>query len=149
MTFLAILFFGITFFSTLLLELEFAILLGVTLSLVVYLNRTSKPRVYSRAPDPHLPKRKFSSDPSLPECPQLKLMRIDGSLFFGAVQYISEKLINLRKQHPQQKHLLLLCQGMNFVDVTGAELLEKEARQRREMGGRLYLYNIKPKSCIR
>jgi len=135
---------GVTFFSTLLLELEFAILLGVILSLVVYLNRTSKPRIYSRAPDPHLPKRKFSSDPNLAECPQLKLLRIDGSLFFGAVQYVAEKFIQLRRENPQQKHLLLLSQGMNFVDITGAELLEKEARQRRQMGGALYLYNIKP-----
>ena len=135
---------GVTFFSTLLLELEFAILLGVILSLVVYLNRTSKPRIYSRAPDPHLPKRKFSSDPNLPECPQLKLLRIDGSLFFGAVQYVSEKLIHFRKENPQQKHLLLLSQGMNFVDVTGAELLEKEAKQRHQIGGGLYMYNLKP-----
>ena len=138
---------GVTFFATLLLELEFAILMGVTLSLVVYLNRTSKPRVYSRAPDPHLPKRKFSSDPNLPQCPQLKLLRIDGSLFFGAVNYVSEKLLQLRKEHPQQKHLLLLSQGINFVDVTGAELLEKEAKIRRKMGGALYLYNIKPGAC--
>ncbi|MCG6969869.1 MAG: SulP family inorganic anion transporter [Gammaproteobacteria bacterium] len=138
---------GVTFFSTLLLELEFAILLGVTLSLVVYLNRTSKPRVYARAPDPHLPKRKFSSDPNLPECPQLKLLRIDGSLFFGAVDYVAEKLLNLRKHNPQQKHLLLLCQGINFVDVTGAELMEKEAKQRRAQGGCLYLYQIKPGAC--
>ncbi|WP_455205131.1 SulP family inorganic anion transporter [Kaarinaea lacus] len=138
---------GLTFFSTLLLELEFAILLGVTLSLIVYLNRTSKPKVYSRAPDPHLPKRKFSSDPNLPQCPQLRLLRIDGSLFFGAVQYVAEKFVNLRKQHPQQKHLLLLCQGINFIDVAGAELVEKEAKLRREMGGKLYLYQIKPGAC--
>lgn len=138
---------AVTFFSTLLLELEFAILLGVTLSLVVYLNRTSKPRVYSRAPDPQLPKRKFSSDPNLPECPQIKLLRIDGSLFFGAVQYVAEKFLQLRKEHPEQKHLLLLCQGMNFVDVTGAELLEKEAKIRQQMGGQLYLYQIKPGAC--
>jgi SulP family sulfate permease len=138
---------GVTFFATLLLELEFAILLGVTLSLVVYLNRTSKPRIYARAPDPHLPKRKFSSDPNLPECPQMKLLRVDGSLFFGAADYVAEKLLNLRKNHPQQKHLLLLCQGMNFIDVTGAELLEKEAKIRQDSGGCLYLYQVKPGAC--
>jgi SulP family sulfate permease len=138
---------GVTFFATLLLELEFAILLGVTLSLVAYLNRTSKPRVYARAPDLHLPKRKFSSDPNLPQCPQLKLLRVDGSLFFGAVDYVAEKFLQLRKNDPQQKHLLLLCQGINFVDVAGAELLEKEAKIRREAGGCLYLYQIKPGAC--
>jgi SulP family sulfate permease len=33
------------------------------------------------------------------------------------------------------------------VDVTGAELMEKEAKQRRAQGGCLYLYQIKPGAC--
>ncbi|MDH5258302.1 MAG: SulP family inorganic anion transporter, partial [Gammaproteobacteria bacterium] len=40
-----------TFFATLFLELDFAIFLGVMLSLVLYLNRTSKPKILVRVPD--------------------------------------------------------------------------------------------------
>ncbi|MDH5376863.1 MAG: SulP family inorganic anion transporter, partial [Gammaproteobacteria bacterium] len=136
-----------TFFSTLFLELEFAIFLGVMLSLVLYLNRTSKPRVYTRVPDPRLPKREFNTDPSLPECPQLKLIRVDGSLFFGAVTHVREKLAAMKEQTPSQKHLLLLAQGINFVDLAGAEFLEKEALDRRKDGGGFYMFNVKPGVC--
>nr|MBS0020321.1 sulfate permease [Gammaproteobacteria bacterium] len=138
---------GATFLATLFLELEFAILLGVLLSLVVYLGRTSRPKVRVRVPDPRDPRRLFTSDPTLPECPQLKLVRIDGSLFFGAVDYVRERLRRLARTHPDQKHLLILARSINFVDVAGAELLAEEARERRAMGGRLYLHQVKEITC--
>ncbi|MCI0505524.1 MAG: SulP family inorganic anion transporter [Gammaproteobacteria bacterium] len=132
-----------TFFGTLFLELEFAILLGVILSLVLYLHRTSRPKIYARVPDPRLPRRKFNTDATLPECPQLKLVRIDGSLFFGAISHVRETLVTFEQQNPGQKNLLLLAQGINFVDLAGAEFLENEAERRRETGGRLFLYRVK------
>jgi SulP family sulfate permease len=136
-----------TFLATLLLELEFAILLGVILSLVLYLSRTSRPKVLIRTPDPRLPKRKFNTDPSLPECPQVKILRIDGSLFFGAVNHVQEALRDLRRHYPGQKHLLVVASGINFIDVAGAELLAQEARARRDMGGSLNLIRVKQGVC--
>ncbi|MDT8384472.1 MAG: SulP family inorganic anion transporter [Gammaproteobacteria bacterium] len=137
----------VTFIATLTLELEFAILLGVILSLVVYLSRTSRPKVLSRTPDPRHPKRSFTTDSSLPECPQLKLMRIDGSLFFGAVSHVAESLRRFRQQNPQQKSALLVASGINFIDVAGAELLVQEVKNYRKLGGNLYFYRIKEGVC--
>ena len=62
---------AVTFFSTLFLELEFAIMAGVLLSLALYLNRTSRPKLISRVPDPRTPGRDFVTDRDLPECPQV------------------------------------------------------------------------------
>jgi SulP family sulfate permease len=134
---------AITLASAVLVDLERAILFGVLLSLLVYLRRTSRPRILSRAPDPASLKRKFSTSTSLPECPQLKMIRVDDSLYFGAVNYVREIFQRLREHYPQQKHLLLLSQGIAQVDVAGAELLVEEARARRAMGGSLSLYQLK------
>jgi SulP family sulfate permease len=41
----------VTLLATLFIELEFAIYIGVLLSLIIYLNRTSKPQLVSLAPD--------------------------------------------------------------------------------------------------
>ncbi len=135
-----------TFVSTLLLELEFAILAGVILSLVIYLSRTSRPWVVSRVPDPSDPKRKFITDRSLPECPQLKIARIEGSLFFGAISHVNASLRHFERQAPEQKHLAITMQGVNFIDVAGAEFLGQEARTWRDRGGALYL--IHPKAGV-
>ncbi len=136
--------FLVTFLAALFLDLEFAIMAGILLSLVLYLMRVSKPRVVRRVPDPHLPNRKFSTDGAhLRECPQLHIMRIDGSLFFGSVAYIREKFGRLEQRHPEQKHLAIVAQGISFVDIAGADVLANEAERRRATGGGLYLINVK------
>jgi SulP family sulfate permease len=132
-----------TFLATLFLDLEFAIYVGVMLSLVLYLKRTSQPRIVSRVPDPRRDKRKFVTDHDLPECPQLKITRIDGSIFFGAVNHVQHALQRVDELHPEQKHVLLIAKGINFVDIAGIEMLTHEAQRRRAIGGGLYFYEMK------
>lgn len=133
----------VTFLATLFLELEFAILFGVMLSLMLYLNQTSHPRVLSRVPDPHHPLRTFITDPSLPECPQLKIVRIDGSLFFGAINHVQEQLRQLFRASSQQKNFLLIFAGVNFVDMAGADFIIDLIKKEQEKGERLYFCEIK------
>jgi sulfate permease, SulP family len=136
----------VTFLSTLSLQLEFAILVGVLCSLLVYLDRTTHPAIHAVAPDPASPQRRFVpvTAKTLEECPQLALVRVDGSLFFGAVDHVHEALLRVRAAAPARAHLLLIGSGINFVDVAGAELLVREAQTQRDRGGALYLCNLKP-----
>jgi len=131
---------SVTFLATLFLDLEFAIYVGVLLSLIVYLNKTSKPNIVSLMPDPDDPKQHLINiqKKNLPEYPELKIIRIDGSLFFGAVQFIAKSL-----QQIEKPHVLIACEGINFIDVAGAEMLANEAKRRRAMGGGLYFVNLK------
>lgn len=134
-----------TFFATLFLELEFAIYLGVFLSLMLYLNRTSKPRIVELVPDPEDDKRRLTeiSLKPLQVCPQMKMLRVDGSLFFGAVNHFSESIQRLGEWSPGQRQLLIVANGINFIDAAGAEALIEEARRRRKLGGDLYLCGLK------
>lgn len=131
-----------TFFSTLFLELETAITLGVMLSLGIYMSRTSRPNLLVRVPDPQSPKRKFTDAGVLPECPQVRFVRLDGSLFFAAVSYVQEKLAKALGTS-KQKHLAVVATGINFIDIAGAEFLVTEARKRRLQGGGLYFIRAK------
>ena len=134
-----------TFFATLFIALEFAVYAGVLLSLVLYLQRTSHPNIVSLAPDPSLSKRRLSGVARyrLLECPQLKIIRLDGSLFFGAIDHVQETLRQLGAQQAEWKHILLIGSGINFVDVAGAEMLAQEALRLRGKGGGLYLCRLK------
>ncbi|MCX7893229.1 MAG: SulP family inorganic anion transporter [Burkholderiales bacterium] len=135
---------AVTVAATLLLNLEVAILAGVALSLVVYLARTSRPNMRAVLPDPAHPARKFvEREPGMHECPQVKFLRIEGSVYFGAVDHVGGRLDALRAHAPAQKHLVLMAKGINFVDVAGAELLAHEARRRRADGGGLYFYGMR------
>ena len=129
----------ITFLATVLLTVDFAIMLGVLVSIVIFLNRSSQPVIDVQMPDPRNPGRRFNTDAALPECPQLKIVQIDGALFFGAANYVGEQLRILFSRSPQQKHLLILARTVNFIDTVGAEVLAREHRRRRALGGGVYL----------
>lgn len=133
----------ITFFGTLFLTLEEAIIIGVLLSLIVYLARTSKPQIWVRVPNPHHSKRKFIDAGHFPQCPQLRMIRIDGSIFFGATSHIRETISDQDARWPEQKHLAIVAHGINFIDLGGAEYLADEAERRAAAGGGLYLIRIK------
>jgi len=136
--------FTLTFLGALFLDLEFSILAGILLSLILYLMRVSRPNTVTRVPDPALPNRKFSDGGGkIPECPQLHILRIDGSLFFGSVPFMLEEFARLEKQHPLQTHLAIVAQGISFADLAAADALANEAVKRRARGGALYLINVK------
>ena len=129
--------FSVTFAATLLLPMEFAIYLGVLLSLVLYLRRTSKPNITALASSRGAKKLVDVQRSDLPECEAIKIIRIDGSLFFGAVDYVQTALMAI-----PQKHVLIVASGINFIDLAGTELLANEAKRLAAKGGGLYLCNL-------
>jgi SulP family sulfate permease len=135
---------AVTFAATLLLRIEFAVLAGVVVSLVAYLHRTSRPAMRSLVPDPGHPGRKFTPvEGGLAECPQLKILRVEGSIYFGAVEHVATHFETLREAAAGQKHLLVMAKSINFVDMPGADLLAGEAIKRRIAGGHLYFYSLR------
>jgi SulP family sulfate permease len=138
---------AVTFLSAIFLELEFAIFAGVMLSLLLYLHRTANPSILIRVPDPNSPGRKFETvNEHLPECRQVRIIRFDGALFFGAANTFVETLLDYEKNAPEQIHLIIVMSGVNFIDVTGAEALVQMAKRYRTRGGGIYL--IKPKDAV-
>jgi MFS superfamily sulfate permease-like transporter len=58
------------------------------------------------------------------QCPQLRLVRIEGALFFGAVPHVKQKL--QKDEAPQRRHVLAMVKSMNFADLAAAEMWDKE-----------------------
>jgi sulfate permease, SulP family len=136
---------GVTFLSTLFLDLEFAIYSGVLFSLFFYLSRTAKPKIISMAPDLEKATHRLVNleRKSLLECPQLKMIRIDGSLFFGAVQHVEEFTEKIEEYGLRYKFILVLGYGINVIDMAGANMLAEQASRLKKRGGGLYLVGIK------
>jgi len=128
-----------------LIDLEKGIFFGIALSLAFYLHRTSRPTLESVLPDPDPNNFHYVPLDGRPECPQIKMVRLNGSIFFGAVAHLQQQMQELEEQDPDRKHLVVMASGINFIDLAGAEFLAEVARQRRKMGGGLYFYRMKDK----
>ncbi|PSL16123.1 SulP family sulfate permease [Marinobacterium halophilum] len=135
----------VTLFSTLLVELEFAIYIGVMLSLALYLRRTSQPRVTQVAPLQQSERRHIRNIQryELEECPQMKIIRVDGSLFFGAVDHVQQEIRRLTAPGSGVNHILLIGKGINFIDVAGVEMLHQEINRLYMMNGDILISSLK------
>jgi SulP family sulfate permease len=138
-----------TFAATLTLPLQDAVIGGVGLSLVSYLYRTSRPALRTMGFDRTDRRRPMvvldgASAGELPECPQLKLLRMEGSVYFGAVAHVSDRLQALRSEPVPARHLLVMAKSMNFIDDAGATMWAQEHLRRLAMGGDLYFHRPRP-----
>ncbi|MDW3225186.1 MAG: SulP family inorganic anion transporter [Paracoccaceae bacterium] len=138
--------FLITFLVVLLVDLEFAIYSGVIVSLSLFLRKTMRPGLPVNVPNAGVDGRPFMSPIHwrLPECPQAMFIRVQGPMYFGAVEYLEKEFRKLEQQRPEQKHLGLLVDGSVGIDLAGAEWLVEESRNRKDLGGSLYIIGRYP-----
>lgn len=130
----------LTLLATLFLPLQFAVLIGILMSLAYYILKTSTPRVIPVLPDETF--KHFASQPNKPQCPQLGIIKISGDLYFGAVNHVEEAIRRNMARHPRQRFLLLRMHGINHCDISGIHMLESILRACRERGGDLFLMKV-------
>ena len=133
---------GTTLFGALFFELETALFSGIGLSLFFYLEKTAKPNIAILGTTKVHRFVNVIRDPEVQECPQLKIVRIDGSIYFGALEVVSEFFANLYEKG-EVKHVLIVAKGINFIDLAGATWLAYEAKKWQDRGGGLYFSGLK------
>lgn len=129
-----------TFLATLFLDLAIAVFLGVILSLALYILRTSMPRVHQVIPDEDFKHFTYQADQAA--CPQLGVIDILGSLYFGAVNHIEEAIQAHKEQYPEQRFLLIRMNHVNHCDFSGIHMLESIVGQYRDRGGDVFIERV-------
>ncbi|MBT0956157.1 SulP family inorganic anion transporter [Alphaproteobacteria bacterium KMM 3653] len=129
----------LTFTAGILIELDFAIYVGVIASLCVFVYASAYPALTVTAPSS--PKegglRKFRemTDAKTQKCPQLMILALNGPLFFGSVDHVGSRIKKLRKENPKQVHMVLILTGVGKLDLAGADLLKATALDLQANGG--------------
>ena len=127
-----------TFFAGAFVGLDFSIYVGVILSLLIFLGKSSRPTLAVSAPnnDGVFVNAQLHG---LPECPQMIVARLDGPLYFGSVETVERAFRSLEEARPAQTHMLLVLKGVGDIDLAGANALVAEAKRRKKRGGGLYI----------
>lgn len=103
-------------------HLDKGIMIGVVLSLGVFLYKSMRPRlaILSRADDLAL---RDAQVHGLQECAYVDVLRFDGPLFFANSSFLEDKITEQMRLKPQLKHIILAAHGMADVDASGEDTL--------------------------
>lgn len=114
----------ISFAATLLFapHLDRGIIIGVSLSIILYLLRNMKPEVavLSKHPDGSYRDAELWN---LQTCDHIVVLRFSGSLIFANVSYLEDKLIDQVTAMPQVKYVVIVGNGINELDASGEDIL--------------------------
>jgi SulP family sulfate permease len=125
----------VTFFLTIMMapHLDKGMLIGVMLSLGLYVWRSKRPHVavLSRHNDDTL---RDAEAHILSTCDHITILRFDGPLYFANAGYFEDKILERLAIKPDLKYLLIDAEGINEVDATGEEMLFELIKRLNKMG---------------
>ena len=103
-------------------HLDRGIMVGVVLSLLVYLYKSMRPKMafLSRGEDQAF---RCATDRGLKECDYIAMLRFDGSLFFANSSYLEDQIADVMARKRKLKHIILVSNGINDIDASGEETL--------------------------
>jgi MFS superfamily sulfate permease-like transporter len=114
----------VTFVATLAFapHLDKGIMVGIVLSMGVFLYKAMRPTVVGLAMDEDRV-LKSAEHYHLRGCRHIAVIRFDGPLFYANASYLDEKVVKFRSMHPDLRYILLDARGINDMDASGEEAL--------------------------
>ena len=134
-----------TFIATLFLGIEFGIITGVGLSLIVLIFRTSRPYVVElgKVPNSNFYKNKERFEEVLLDKDVL-VFRFDAQLFYANASYFRDRLEQMMDNKGNALKLIVLdAESINRVDSTGVEMLKERILFCQKKGIIFYLAGVK------
>lgn len=132
-----------TLLGVLLIGVEAGILIGVALSLLLFLWRTSQPHMAVVGQVPGSEHFRNVERFAVIESPSVLSLRVDESLYFPNARYLEDRIGELIASRPQVRHLVLMCSGVNLIDASALESLEAIVERLHTAGVQLHLSEVK------
>ena len=114
----------ITFICTLISapHLDKGIMVGVLLSLGMFLYKSMRPKVTTLSMSPDRSYRS-AKEFGLKECRHIAMIRFEGSLFYANAGYLEDQISDLMLKKEELKHILIVSNAINDLDASGEEML--------------------------
>tara|TARA_Y100001951_G_scaffold100489_1_gene103978 strand:- start:8881 stop:10656 length:1776 start_codon:yes stop_codon:yes gene_type:complete len=132
-----------TLFGVLLIGVEAGILIGVGLSLLLFLWRTSQPHMAVVGQVPGSEHFRNVERFAVVESPSVLSLRVDESLYFPNARYLEDRIGELIASRPQVRHLVLMCPGVNLIDASSLDSLHAIVERLHAAGVQLHLSEVK------
>ena len=132
-----------TLAGTLSLGVEAGLVIGVGVSLALFLYGTSRPHIAEVGLVPGTEYFRNVLRHKVKVSPELISLRVDESLYFANSRALEDRINDAVASNPQLKHLVLQCSAINVIDASALESLEAIDRRLRDSGVTLHLTEVK------
>ena len=132
-----------TLFTTLTAGVEMGLVAGVSVSLVLFLFRTSRPHIAEVGLVPGTEHFRNVLRHTVLKSPKLVTLRVDESLYFANARALEDRVNDAVAQNPQLAHVVLQCSAINDIDASALESLEAIEMRLRDSGIALHLSEVK------
>lgn len=132
-----------TFLATLVLGVESGLVIGVALSLGLFLLRASRPHIAAVGLMPGTEHFRNVSRHAVRVSPRLVCLRVDASMFFANSRAIEDRINAEVASRPALEHVLLQCSAVNDIDASALESLHAIAGRLHDSGIALHFSEIK------
>ncbi len=119
------------------------ILAGVTLSIALYLWRTSRPHIAVIGQVPGTEHFRNLERHAVITSPRVLSVRVDESLYFADARYLEDRLYDEVAQRPDIRHVVLACPAVNYIDASALGSLEAIVDRFEQAGVILHLSEVK------
>jgi sulfate permease, SulP family len=133
----------VTFTAVLLISVEMGILIGVVVSLGLFLYRTSRPHVAEVGRLGNGETYRNILRHPVETFPGVATIRIDESLYFANSRFLEDTILTLISERPNVDRVVLICSAVNFIDASALETLEALIDRLRDAGVDFYLTDVK------
>lgn len=135
--------FLVTFAGVLFVGIESGILVGMGFAIALYLWRTSHPHIAIVGRLGETEQFRNIKRHTVLTCAEVLAIRIDESLYFANTKMLETSLLNAIATSPKIEKLLLVCSGINFIDGSALDTLERLIQTLEKLGVMLYLSDVK------
>ncbi|GAP63876.1 sulfate permease, SulP family [Ardenticatena maritima] len=132
-----------TFLAVLIVGVETGILVGVAVTIALYLWRTSRPHVAIVGRLPGTQIYRNIARHKVETCPHVLAVRVDESLYFANTQFLEDLVLSLVADNPDIRAFVLIGTAINFIDASALETLEDLAHRLRDAGVEMHFAAIK------
>jgi SulP family sulfate permease len=132
-----------TLLVTLAAGVEAGLLVGVSVSLALYLWRTSRPHMAVVGLVPGTEHFRNALRHEVCTSPQLLSLRVDESLYFANARALEDRVNDAVAALPELRHMVLQCSAINSIDASALESLEAIEHRLRDAGIALHLSEVK------
>jgi SulP family sulfate permease len=132
-----------SFVAVLATSVEKGILVGAAMSVLLHLWRTSRPHIaiVGRVGETEHFRNVLRND--VKTCPHVLAVRVDASLYFVNTKYLEDYLLKAVTDHPEVKHLVLVCSAVNFIDGSALETFKDLIVDFKNRGIEFYMSEVK------